>query len=95
MLTVTRDVVLPSSTAESDPMPRWYAENRDGRPFKAAMDGTRCRERYARDGASTSAYLQTRFSQTRVVSQAGGYRRSCIPAASRSHVVDVTPDSRS
>ena len=95
MLTVTRDVVLPSSTAESDPMPRWYAENRDGCPFKAAMDGTRCRERYPRDGANTSARPQTRFSQAQVVSRARGYHRSRIPAASRSHVVVVTPVSRS
>ena len=46
MLTVTRDVVLPTTITGSYPKPHWYTENLDGRPFKLAMGDTKYREQY-------------------------------------------------
>ena len=46
MLTVTRDIVLPTTITGSYPKPHWYTENLEGRPFKVAMGDTKYREQY-------------------------------------------------
>ena len=46
MLTVTRDMVLPTTITGSYPKPNWYTENLDGRPFKVAMGDSKYREQY-------------------------------------------------
>ena len=46
MLTVTRNMVLPTTITGSYPKPNWYTENLGGRPFKVAMGDTRYREQY-------------------------------------------------
>ena len=46
MLSVTRDMVLPTTITGSYPKPNWYTENLDGRPFKVAMGDSKYREQY-------------------------------------------------
>jgi hypothetical protein len=36
MLTVTRDLVLPTTITGSYPKPNWYTQGLHGRPFKVA-----------------------------------------------------------
>ena len=46
MLTVTKDMVLPTTITGSYPKPAWYTENLQGRPFKVAMGDSLFREQY-------------------------------------------------
>ncbi len=46
MLTVTKDVVLPTTIVGSYPRPRWYTESLRGRPFKLALADAVFREQY-------------------------------------------------
>jgi len=46
MLTVTRDLVLPTTMTGSYPKPLWYTEGLSGRPFKQAMGESLFREQY-------------------------------------------------
>ena len=46
MLTVTRDLVLPTTMTGSYPKPQWHTLDLQGRPFKVAMGHTPFREQY-------------------------------------------------
>ena len=37
MLTVTRDMILPTTTTGSYPRPLWFDRSLDGRAFKSAL----------------------------------------------------------
>ena len=46
MLTVTRDLVMPTTITGSYPKPQWYNQDLHGRPFKVAMGHSPFREQY-------------------------------------------------
>ena len=46
MLTVTRDMILPTTMTGSYPKPNWYNQGLHGRPFKDALGDTLFREQY-------------------------------------------------
>ena len=46
MLTVTKDLVLPTTITGSYPKPNWYTQNLQTRPFKVAMGDSLFREQY-------------------------------------------------
>lgn len=46
MLTVTRDLILPTTITGSYPKPHWYTEGLNGVPFKVAMGRSQFREQY-------------------------------------------------
>lgn len=46
MLTVTKDLVLPTTITGSYPKPNWYTQNLQGRAFKVAMGDSLFREQY-------------------------------------------------
>ena len=46
MLSVTKDMVLPTTMTGSYPKPHWYNQGLRGRPFKTAMGDTQFREQY-------------------------------------------------
>ena len=46
MLSVTKDMVLPTTMTGSYPKPHWYTQGLKGRPFKTAMGDTQFREQY-------------------------------------------------
>jgi 5-methyltetrahydropteroyltriglutamate--homocysteine methyltransferase len=46
MLTLTRDLVLPTSITGSYPKLNWYTQNLPGRAFKVAMVDSLFREQY-------------------------------------------------
>ena len=46
MLSVTKDMVLPTTMTGSYPKPHWYSQGLKGRPFKTAMGDTQFREQY-------------------------------------------------
>ena len=46
MLTVTQDMVLPTTMTGSYPKPNWYTQNLRGRPFKEALGDSQFREQY-------------------------------------------------
>ena len=46
MLTVTRDMILPTAITGSYPRPLWYDVSLDGRSFKSAMGDSLFREQY-------------------------------------------------
>lgn len=46
MLTVTQDMVLPTTVTGSYPKPLWYSVGLNGRPFKVAMGDSLFREQY-------------------------------------------------
>ncbi len=46
MLTVTRDLILPTTITGSYPKPQWYTQDLHGRPFKVAMGHSPFREQY-------------------------------------------------
>ncbi|MDA2931379.1 cobalamin-independent methionine synthase II family protein [Acidobacteria bacterium AH-259-O06] len=46
MLTVTKDMILPTTCTGSMPRPHWYTENLDGRAFNEALTHISFREQY-------------------------------------------------
>ena len=46
MLSVTKEMVLPTTMTGSYPKPHWYTQGLKGRPFKTAMGDTQFREQY-------------------------------------------------
>ena len=46
ILTVTKDLVLPTTVTGSYPKPNWYTQNLQGRAFKVAMGDSLFREQY-------------------------------------------------
>ena len=58
MLTVTRDMMLPTTMTGSYPKPNWYNQGLHGRPFKMAMGDTQFREQYL-DAVATIINDQT------------------------------------
>ena len=46
MLTVTRDMILPTTVTGSYPRPLWFDRSLDGRSFKAALGDSLFREQY-------------------------------------------------
>ena len=46
MLTVTRDMILPTTITGSYPRPLWFDRSLDGRAFKAALGDSLFREQY-------------------------------------------------
>src|SRR4029077_6340630 len=52
VLTVTRDMILPTTITGSYPRPLWFDRNLDGRSFKAALGDSLFREQYVDAGAS-------------------------------------------
>ena len=46
MLTVTRDMILPTTITGSYPRPLWFDRNLDGRSFKSALGDSMFREQY-------------------------------------------------
>ena len=58
MLTVTKDMVLPTTMTGSYPKPNWYNQGLHGRPFKVAMGDTQFREQYL-DAVATVINDQT------------------------------------
>ena len=46
MLTVTRDMILPTTITGSYPRPLWFDRSLDGRSFKAALGDSLFREQY-------------------------------------------------
>ena len=46
MLTVTKDLVLPTTITGSYPKPNWYTQNLQTRAFKVAMGDSLFREQY-------------------------------------------------
>jgi 5-methyltetrahydropteroyltriglutamate--homocysteine methyltransferase len=46
VLTVTRDMILPTTITGSYPRPLWFDRSLDGRPFKSALGDSLFREQY-------------------------------------------------
>ena len=46
MLTVTRDMILPTTVTGSYPRPQWFDRSLEGRSFKTAMGDSLFREQY-------------------------------------------------
>ena len=54
MLTVTRDMILPTTVTGSYPRPLWFDRSLDGRSFKSALGDSLFREQYLDAVAASS-----------------------------------------
>ena len=57
MLTVTRDMMLPTTITGSYPRPLWFDRSLDGRSFKSALGDSLFREQYLDAVASIIAVV--------------------------------------
>ena len=59
MLTITRDMIMPTTITGSYPRPLWFDRSLDGRSFKAALGDSLFREQYLDAVASIIAEQET------------------------------------